>query len=53
LPPPVLHDWLHGSPEAAAAIALAVEPPPQLHWHAVSRAVGNPRSNGPQLVAPV
>ena len=51
LPAPVLHDWLHGTPEAAAAIALAVEPPP-LRWHAVSRAVGNPRSNGPQLVAP-
>ena len=52
LPAPVLHDWLHGTPEAAAAIALAVEPPP-LRWHAVSRAVGNPRSNGPQLVAPI
>lgn len=52
LPPPLLHDWLHGTPEAAMAIALAVEPP-DLRWHAVSRAVGNPRSNGPQLVAPL
>ena len=53
LPPAVLRDWLHGTPEMAAAIALAVEPPPALRWHAVSRAVGNPRSNGPQLVAPL
>lgn len=52
LPPLVLHDWLHGTAEDAAAIALAVQPP-ALAWHAVSRAVGNPRSNGPQLVAPV
>jgi putative SOS response-associated peptidase YedK len=52
LPPVVLHDWLHGSADDAAAIALAVQPP-ALAWHAVSRAVGNPRSNGPQLVAPV
>lgn len=52
LPPVVLQDWLHGSPEDAAAIALSVQPP-ALDWHAVSRAVGNPRSNGPQLVAPV
>jgi putative SOS response-associated peptidase YedK len=52
LPAPLLHDWLHGSVESAAAIALAVEPPP-LAWHPVSRAVGNPRSNGPQLVAPL
>ena len=52
LPPPLIHDWLHGTPDAAAAIALSVEPP-NLRWHAVSRAVGNPRSNGPQLVMPV
>ena len=52
LPAALLHDWLHGTPEAAAQIALAVEPP-DLRWHAVNRAVGNPRSNGPQLVAPL
>lgn len=52
LPPVVLQDWLHGSVEDAAAIALSVQPP-ALAWHAVTRAVGNPRSNGPQLVAPI
>ena len=49
LSPPVLRDWLHGSVEQAEAIARQAPVPP-LAWHAVSRAVGNPRSNGPRLV---
>lgn len=52
LSPAVLHDWLHGSTEQAAAIALSAEVP-DLEWHAVNRAVSNPRSNGPQLIEPV
>ena len=52
LSPPVLADWLHGDTQAAAAIALSAEVP-DLSWHAVSRAVSNPRSNGPALVEPI
>jgi len=48
----VLGDWLHGSTDAATAIALSA-PLPALAWHPVSRAVGNPRSNGPQLIEPI
>ena len=52
LKPSVLGEWLHGGTEQAAAIAASAHPPP-LAWHAVSRAVGNPRSNGPQLIEPI
>ena len=52
LSPQVLHDWLHGSTQQATAIALSAEVP-DLDWHPVSRAVSNPRSNGPQLIARV
>ncbi|MEO7251225.1 MAG: SOS response-associated peptidase [Arenimonas sp.] len=48
----VLRDWLHAGVERAAQIAdnAAV---PALVWHPVSRAVGNPRSNGPELIRPL
>ena len=52
LPPPVLRDWLHGSVAAAIGIADGVEPP-ALAWHAVNRAVSNPRSSGPRLIEPL
>ena len=52
LSPPVLRDWLQGSTEQAAAIALSASVP-ELRWHPVSRAVSNPRSNGAQLIAPI
>jgi len=52
LKPPVLADWLHGSTDDAEAIAADAGVPP-LAWHPVSRAVGNPRSNGPKLIEPV
>jgi putative SOS response-associated peptidase YedK len=52
LKPPVLGKWLHGSVADAEAIAASAQPP-ALAWHAVSRAVGNPRSNGPMLVEPI
>ncbi len=49
LGPAVLHDWLHGDAGMAAAIAEGADVP-ALAWHPVSRAVGNPRSNGRQLI---
>jgi putative SOS response-associated peptidase YedK len=52
LGPAVLSEWLHGSTGEAAAIAASA-PIPELAWHPVSRAVGNPRSNGPKLIEPV
>ena len=52
LSPEVLRDWLHGSVERAAEIADSATVP-ALVWHAVSRAVGNPRSNGPELIRPL
>ncbi len=48
----VLHGWLHAAADEAMAIAMSA-PLPALAWHPVSRAVGNPRSNGPQLVQPI
>jgi putative SOS response-associated peptidase YedK len=52
LKPGVLGRWLHGSADDAAEIATDAGLP-ALAWHAVSRAVGNPRSNGPQLIEPI
>jgi len=52
LKPTVLGDWLHGSVDDAQAIA-ANAGVPAVAWHPVSRAVGNPRSNGPKLIEPV
>lgn len=52
LPPDVLGDWIHGSAEDAAGIALAA-PDPALTWHPVSPAVGNVRNQGPQLAEPI
>ena len=49
----VLHDWLHGSADQAAAIALSASPPPALAWYPVSRAVSNPRNNDRRLVEPL
>ena len=48
----VLDAWLHGGGDEAMAIAMSA-PLPALAWHPVSRAVGSPRSNGPQLIAPI
>jgi len=52
LEPTFLHDWLHGSVQQAAAMAVAAATP-ALKFHLVDRAVGNPRSQGPRLVEPV
>lgn len=48
LSPPWLEPWLHGSAEEAAAIASGAAP--ELAWHRVSPAVGNPRNQGPALI---
>ena len=53
LSPIVLHDWLHGSVDQAAAIALSASPPPALAWYPVGRAVSNPRNNDRRLIEPL
>ena len=52
LPADVLPAWLHGDPDEAMSIALSV-PSANLVHHPVSRAVGNVRNSGPQLVQPL
>jgi putative SOS response-associated peptidase YedK len=52
LTPELLRDWLHGTVEDAAAIAHAA-PAPELDFYPVSRAVGNVRNTGEQLIAPI
>ncbi len=52
LPADVFPAWLHGDSDEAMAIALGV-PSADLVHHPVSRAVGNVRNNGPELVQPV
>lgn len=49
LPAATFHDWLHGSPEQAMEIAMSVPPAP-IAMHAVDRAVGNVRNDGPHLI---
>lgn len=49
LPPEVLRDWMEGDADQATAIAHA-SPVPDLAWHAVGKAVGNVRSQGPHLI---
>lgn len=46
------HDWLHGSPDDAMAIALSA-PDAAVEAHPVDRAVGNVRNDRPELIAPV
>ena len=48
----VLNAWLHAGADEAMAIAMSA-PLPDLAWHPVSRAVGNPRSNGAKLIEPI
>lgn len=45
--------WLDPHVEKHEALAAAAMPAPELAWHAVDKAVGNVRNNGPQLVEPV
>jgi putative SOS response-associated peptidase YedK len=52
LPPELLSDWIRGSSDDAAGIAMAA-PDPTLTWHPVDPAVGNVRNQGPQLVQPI
>ena len=52
LPPDLWQLWLSGTPEDARA-TLAATPEALLVYHPVSKAVGSPRNNGPELVEPV
>ncbi|MCB1571383.1 MAG: SOS response-associated peptidase family protein, partial [Xanthomonadales bacterium] len=52
LPPELHRDWIEGDGEQATAIAQAA-PLPSLSWHAVGKAVGNVRNQGPQLIEPI
>ncbi|ODT97251.1 MAG: hypothetical protein ABS82_00945 [Rhodanobacter sp. SCN 67-45] len=52
LPPDLLDAWLTVSPEDALAL-LKVLPEAELTYHAVSKAVGNVRHKGPELVEPI
>jgi putative SOS response-associated peptidase YedK len=52
LPANALRAWLNLDAESAGARALAL-PPPALAFHAVSRAVGNVRKQGRELIAPM
>ncbi|WP_222564634.1 SOS response-associated peptidase [Novilysobacter antarcticus] len=52
LPTDVFPAWLHGTSDDAMSIALSV-PSANLVYHPVSRAVGNVRNTGPQLVEPL
>jgi len=47
LPSPMFHDWIHGTPDDAAAILHAAPEPP------VGSAVGNVRNRGAELMAPI
>lgn len=52
LPPDLLDAWLTVSPEDALAL-LKVLPEAELSYHPVSKAVGNVRHKGPELVEPI
>lgn len=52
LPPDLLDAWLTASPEDALAL-LKVLPEAELTYHPVSKAVGNVRHKGPELVEPI
>lgn len=52
LPPELLKPWLDATANEAMNIAQAA-PLPDLHWHAVGKAVGNVRNQGEQLIAPI
>lgn len=51
--PAELHQaWLYGSADEAMNIAHAA-PVPEVRWHAVGKAVGNVRNQGPTLIEPI
>ncbi|HET6631695.1 MAG TPA: SOS response-associated peptidase [Rhodanobacteraceae bacterium] len=52
LPPATWATWLDGSADDADALLTDV-PEAELAFHAVSRAVGSPRNEGPELVQPI
>jgi len=52
LPPDLWEVWAEGTPADAQSV-LAVVPEVDLVYHPVPKAVGNPRSQGPELVEPI
>lgn len=52
LPPVVFADWLHGDATQAAGIALSA-PAPDVAFHPVASAVGNPRNDTAALIKAV
>lgn len=52
LPPDLWGPWCEGSASDADAV-LGVVPEAALTYHAVSKAVSNPRNEGPQLIEPI
>ncbi|WP_156251886.1 SOS response-associated peptidase [Pseudactinotalea terrae] len=49
----VAESWLDPSiTDLDAVLAMLAEPPPELSWYEVGRAVGNVRNNGPELLQP-
>jgi putative SOS response-associated peptidase YedK len=54
LPPDCWDDWLQGDPSIAqATLTHAIGAEAELTYHPVSKAVGNPRNQGPELVEPI
>ncbi|WP_291781372.1 SOS response-associated peptidase [Luteibacter sp.] len=52
LPPDLWQPWCEGSASDAGTV-LAQVPEAQLAYHAVTKAVSNPRSQGPELIEPI
>ncbi len=52
LPPDLWGSWCEGS-EGDGAAVLSQVPEAELAYHAVTKAVSNPRSQGPELVEPI
>lgn len=52
LPPDLWGPWCEGSASDAAAV-LGVLPEAELAYHPVTKAVSNPRNQGPELVEPI
>jgi putative SOS response-associated peptidase YedK len=48
----VWSEWLHAEPDQAEGL-LASAKEPMLAYHAVSKAVGSPKNDTPDLVEPI
>lgn len=52
LPPGLWQVWVEGSPDEASA-TLAAVPEAELVYYPVTKAVGKPTNDGPELVEPI